>query len=211
MGSFVWRKPNATGNAERNSARRTLNGCATTDTFDVAGASILFGEDDENAAPAVPSKADGETFAESCSKLTRQELTFVQKILIGAKPKDAARTAFPSKKTVNAAELERKPHIAHAIELGRRELAVEVQRDARYTVVEAIAEVDEKIKSAHARGADSAIASMLQLKAKLAGLLVDRHEVQSAGFQIVVSGVDPSRMSGQARVIDGEVIEEGRE
>lgn len=173
---------------------------------------VLFGIDDDSDLFAVPTVSSGdETFAEACGRLTRQELTFVQKLLVGTKQADAARTAFPGKKSINAADLLRKPHIAHALELGRRELAVEVQRDAKYTVVEAIAEVDEKIKSAHARGADSAIASMLALKAKLAGLLVERHEVQQAGFVINVSGVDPSRMAGSARVIDGEVVEEGRE
>ena len=164
---------------------------------------ILFG--DESELFGVP-KSD-ETFADLCSKLTRQELTFVQKLLIGAKPADAARTAFPSKKSISATEVERRPHVALALAQGRRELAVEVQRDARYTVTEAIAEIDQKILAAHARGADSAIASMLALKAKLAGLLVDRHEVNQASFQIVVHGVDPSRMAGPARVIDGEVIE----
>jgi hypothetical protein len=168
---------------------------------------ILFGDDDLFAAPTVPASSD-ETFAEAGAKLTRQELQLVQLVLTGAKPADAARKAYPSKKTINATEILRKTHVARALELGRRELAVEVQRDAKYSVVEAIAEVDEKIRSAHARGADSAIASMLALKAKLAGLLVDRHEVQQAGFQIVVNGVDPSRMAGPARVIDAEVIEE---
>lgn len=173
---------------------------------------ILFGDADDLFAPTpATTTTSEETFAEAGAKLTRQELALVQGVLTGMKPHDAARKAYPSKKTINAAEILRKAHVAHALELGRRELAVEVQRDAKYSVVEAIAEVDEKIKAAHARGADSAIASMLALKAKLAGLLVDRSEVQMAGFQIVVNGVDPSKMAGPARVIEGEVVEEAGE
>jgi hypothetical protein len=177
----------------------------------VSGKNILFGDDDLFAAPATtptPTPTTDETFAAASARLTRQEMEFCAGIVRGLTPAAAAKKAWPSKKKVNAAEVMRQPEIAHVVELGKRELALALQRETHYSVATAARDLETRIAAAALANQHSAVASLTALRLKLHGLLVERSEVQTAGFQIVVNGVDPSKM---ANVVEGEVVEEVKE
>jgi len=161
----------------------------------------IFDDSELFAPPAVASDGEDYSFVRACAQLTRNELTLIQGVLTGLTPAVAARKAFPSKKAINAAELLRKPHIARALELGRMDLAVEVQKEMKYDVIAAMNELDQRIANAHIAGAHSAIATMMGQKQNIAGLTVNRHEIAHAGFVINVSGIDVSKMGA---TIEGE-------
>jgi hypothetical protein len=157
-----------------------------------------------------PAPAADETFAEASAALTRQEIEFANGIVRGLTPTAAARKAWPSKKK-NAAEVMRRADIARVIELGKRELALALQRETHYDVATAARDLETRIAAAALANQHSAVASLTALRLKLHGLLIDRAEVQQAGFVMQIAGVDPSKMEGQARVVDGEVIGKGQE
>lgn len=151
----------------------------------------------------------GETFAQAAAKLMRQEMEFASGIVRGLSPAQAAKKAWPSKKIKSATEVAARPEIARVVELGRRELALALQKETHYDVATAARDLETRIAAAALANQHSAVASLTALRLKLHGLLIERSEVQQAGFVINVSGVDPSKMAGTARVIDGEVVGEG--
>jgi phage terminase small subunit len=101
---------------------------------------------------------------------------------------------------VHATRLLRRPEVAAAVDRVRAALA----ERARYTLDQALHEINEDLAGARSDGQWSAVASMQTLKQKLVGHLVERIDarVQQVPFRIELHGFEGPPIEGTARVVE---------
>ena len=102
---------------------------------------------------------------------------FVQALFEGQTVVDAFVAAGYVRDTGNAVRLSKSPKVVERL----RELQTEIAKETKVTVESICAELDEANKVAKERGQASAMVSVSALRAKLAGLMVDKVEVGAPG------------------------------
>jgi hypothetical protein len=107
-----------------------------------------------------------------------KEALYVAAILKGASKKAAAMEAGFSESTAghSATRLHKKESVQKALETARQELKTQTL----YGIQECIREIDETIAYAKLHKNSMAMAKLIELKAKLMGLLVDKLDVRWA-------------------------------
>lgn len=118
--------------------------------------------------------------------LNPRQAAFVAEYLRnGGVASDAAFKAGYSPTNSNRAgwQIMQKPQVKEAIAAKRNE----VVEKGKYDLEAAIAELNTKINLAEKANQHSAVAKMMELKMKAHGLLVEKHEVRTSGFQITIS------------------------
>lgn len=121
-----------------------------------------------------------------------REAQFVKNILSGVQPGEAyARAGYQNKNPSTGAKIMQcqNPRVIQALKFGRRELAM----TTGYTALAAVKELNETIDFAKQTENATAMARAVELKMKLMGLLVERHEVKQANFNISIGGIDDPR------------------
>lgn len=130
------------------------------------------------------------------TRWTRRKEAFVQAYLECGNGAEAARRAGYSERAAKkvASELLRHdPLVIQAVEDGRRAL----QERNQITVDSMIRQFDEDRAFAVRTENATAAVRASELKAKLAGLLVDRRDVRmAAGFKVIIEGLDADEDRG---------------
>lgn len=120
--------------------------------------------------------------------LTPKQLLFVAEYLKDNNGARAALAAGYSKASARRQAyqmLNHQPEIKAAIDAERKKL----QTAAGYNLEKAMAEIDDAIKFSIVTGNATAYAKLLELKTKLHGMLIERHDVRQLGqFTINISG-----------------------
>lgn len=113
---------------------------------------------------------------------------FVAEYLKSGNATQAATAAgFSSKNAAQSGHsLLRREDIRAAVSAGQRE----VVKEGLYETKAAVREIDIQIEDARGVNQFSAVAKFLELKLKLHGLLIDKHEVKQLGFQVVIDGIE---------------------
>lgn len=136
------------------------------------------------------------SFAELMGMMPPKKAKFVEEILKGAPREQAAAAAgwnFKSKHSRSSHAgnlLRRDPLIMAAIKAARTEVATEVKFD----VAAAYQKLEDAIQFAVKTENATALARMIELQAKLFGLMVDRQDVRNlSAFSIQIEGIDSGR------------------
>lgn len=66
--------------------------------------------------------------------------------------------------------------------------------EAKYGLQTAIAEIDRRLNLAEEANQYSAVAKLQELKLKIHGLMIERHEVTEVGFQLVFGRYEPKKV-----------------
>lgn len=122
--------------------------------------------------------------AKRLNPLSPQRAKFVAEYLKSSNATEAATSAGygPAGAAVRGHMLLKLPEIAELIESARKELIAVTHYDLQASVVE----IDRRLKLVEGWKQGSAIAKLQELKLKVHGLLVERHEVTEKGFQLVL-------------------------
>jgi len=103
---------------------------------------------------------------------------------IGAK---AARDAgYSGEAKSTSRDILRSPTVQAALATERGKTS----QQARYGLKQAIEEVDELLAQAKRLNAMGPAAKLFETKAKLFGLLIEKHQVQTSGLTLVIKGID---------------------
>lgn len=113
---------------------------------------------------------------------------FVANFLKCANGSLAARQVGVSEKSARrvASRWLKLPEVKKALEDARSAL----QAEARYNYEKAMAECLDCMNFAKEKGDSSAFCKAIELRAKLSGLLVERQQIHTTGFQININGLD---------------------
>lgn len=116
------------------------------------------------------------------TELGPKQTAFLKHFIATGNATEAARLAGYS--TANAAKtaMRLKHHPLIVAELEKHK--VQSIQHGEYDRQRAMKELDERIARADAVDQHSAVASLMQTKLKLNGLLVEKHQVQQAGFVV---------------------------
>lgn len=144
-------------------------------------------------------KGDGGT-------LTHRQREFIRHYAAGRSGREAAIAAgySPASARAQCYDLLRHPQIKAELE----KIAERVRGDAAFDAVQALREAERERAKAHEAGQYTAAVKALELKAKLAGLLVEKHELKveqpdvTAALAAARARVVPLRY--QAPTIEGE-------
>lgn len=122
-------------------------------------------------------------------KLRPREASFVQEYLkhgVASVAAVAAGYAKSNAKNAGWRLLHKNEAIAAAISDARKSLVEKGQ----YNLEKAMIEAEEAMKFARETENANAFTKAVELRSKLNGLLVEKHDVRQVGFQIQISGID---------------------
>jgi phage terminase small subunit len=119
--------------------------------------------------------------------LTHKQAKFVEAMMKHGNGTKAAIEAGYSPKGQRAGKLLRE---SPAVRKAMAEIRQSVVDKGKYNLEIAMNEADEAIKFSKETENANAYVKALELKAKLNGLLVEKHEVRSAAFSISIAGLD---------------------
>lgn len=139
------------------------------------------------------------------SPLDEKQEIFVREYMKNLRPTAAARIAYPE--SVNPREkgkyLLSRPHVKKAI----ADAKIDLQNNGKYGLKQAVEEFDVAIRFAFTTKNANALAKLLETKAKLHGLLIDRREISIVPFQINISGITREALPRPAAPIEIEAKE----
>lgn len=121
--------------------------------------------------------------------ITPQQAKFVQEFLRSGKQTEAAVAAGYSKATAPARAtrlLQNCAAVKEVIEEARKA----VVEKGTYNLEKAMSEADDAIQFAQKTNNANAYVKAVELKAKLNGLLIEKHDVRLSGFAINISGLE---------------------
>lgn len=150
------------------------------------------------------------TFEDALGYLSKAERKFVQVYLAHPErgAKNAYKAAYPKASLDTCARkgpdlLERK-HIRHTIDLGREAMADGTIEGLKFDVEASFKELSMLIDEAREAKQYTAAVRAAELKAKLYGLLVEKHEVKAETFSLVFNDMPtPPQLNGP-KTVDGE-------
>lgn len=121
-------------------------------------------------------------------------MLFIETYCSGCTALDAVKRAGYSTKNpgTRARDLLRIPRIAEAVD----KLKAEMRENAKYNLKEAMKEADKAIEFAYQRGQPMAVVKGVEHKAKLAGLLIERHDVN-----LNVINIEGALLAASSRVL----------
>jgi hypothetical protein len=147
------------------------------------------------------------TFEEALTALNDEERSFVEHYITGGVATDAVRTTHPqlgnSEVVKVAARLMARHQVKSAIALGRLETAVQVREATKFNLQAAFDELGEAADFARATSNATALARIIELRARLLGLLVDKQEIKSQQMSVVIHEQAPSPVPVDVSAIDG--------
>jgi phage terminase small subunit len=116
--------------------------------------------------------------------LTPRQEHYVNGILSGLNPTESAQRAGygPAYSKVAVSRVSAVPVVKQAIQTGHAEL----RKKAMYDVEQAVVEVDKAIKFGYERANPMSVAKLLELKAKLFGLLIERIQVEEVDLRVAL-------------------------
>jgi phage terminase small subunit len=125
-------------------------------------------------------------------RLTPKQLKFVEFYLAGNSGAVSARLAGFSEKCAGERAmklLNRNPLVKEAVAEARKTS----EGKAKYNYESAMQEADRAIQFAVTHKNANAYVKAAELKMKLSGLLIERHDVRQVGFSINISGIDAAQ------------------
>ncbi|MGH7964903.1 MAG: hypothetical protein ACRERD_24330 [Candidatus Binatia bacterium] len=141
--------------------------------------------------PALPQIAELRTFEQALAALNPQQQLFIKHFLShGVALRAATEAGFKSGNLrLAAGRIKSNKHVAHAIALGRQEVIKKVAADGLTGAEAYVKQIEDKITKAEGEAQYNAVASLLALKGKALGLLVEKVEqtVHANGFVLQIS------------------------
>jgi phage terminase small subunit len=121
--------------------------------------------------------------------LTPRQVKFVAAYIEGHGGAESARLAgySPASSRNRACELLNENETVMA---AISEAQAALRKEANYNAEKSMVELDEKIKQATEAKQYSAVARLVELKMKLAGLLTEKKDAPAANFMININGID---------------------
>lgn len=113
---------------------------------------------------------------------------FVAEYLRTSQPRASAVSAGYGEKNAKSMAYQLLKHPLVKVEIEKARALV--QEEGIYNLKKAMADADEAYQVAKEKNNPAAMTAAATLKAKLSGLMVERSEVKSVGFQIVISGYE---------------------
>lgn len=147
--------------------------------------------------------------------LNERQRRFIEYYMTGISGAAAARKAQYSKNNAGhiACDLLKNPDVIAEIDRIRNLSSI----TAKYNYEAAMAEADECVRFAKLTENANAMVKAVELKTKLTGLLVEKHEVKHSGFSISFVGIAPPRSviensnqleSSNPNILDATVVKE---
>lgn len=156
------------------------------------------------AEPTVTKESVIEPFL---ADLSEKHAQFVRNFVSGQSQGRAYQGAYPdaNEKTASAAahKLLAKEHIADAVTACKNALS----KKAEYGYEKAMLELEEGMRFSKATENATAYARCVELRSKLSGILVERHNVQTAQFSLTYGGIDYKGLVSPD-VIEGVIIDD---
>lgn len=121
-------------------------------------------------------------------KLTPKQATFVAEYLKDSNGTRAAIAAGYSPRNARHQAwelLHKQPSVVEALEETRKASA----KKAEYNLDTAMKEAEEAIEFSKNTKNANAYVKAVELRTKLNGLLIEKHDVRHAGFQLIISGI----------------------
>jgi hypothetical protein len=135
------------------------------------------------------------TFEQALATLNPQRAKFVERYLVHGNGKLAATEAgvVSANMRLAADRIRRDSHVRHAIKLGKARVVEKLATDGLMGAEAYVKQIEEKIIKAELEGQFNAVASLLALKGKALGLLVDKSEatVHQSGYVLQIVELPP--------------------
>ncbi len=129
-------------------------------------------------------------------RLRPKQAKFVQEVVKHGNAAAAARAAGYAKNssTVAGSQLMKQPAVKEAL----NEIRNKVVEDGAYNLKMAMAECTEAMAFAKLTENANAYTKAVELRAKLNGLMVERHDMRTVGFHVSVTGIDFSKRNSDS-------------
>ena len=132
--------------------------------------------------------------------LNPNQARFVAEYLKHGVAKAAAEAAGYKHGAESGYALMQMPAVKEAIDNARKEIVAE----GTYNLKKAMKETDEGIQFAKDTENANALAKLIELRAKLNGLLIEKVAHTMVGFHVSVGGIDFSKRDGQAQLPEAQ-------
>jgi phage terminase small subunit len=119
-------------------------------------------------------------------RFTIKQQRFVQAYKTSGNINEAARKAGYSVKNRSLSKILASPPVLAELEKHKQEVIA----SGRYGYEKAMKECEEAMIFSRETENAAALVKAIELKTKLSGLMIEKHEVKQVGFSVVISGVD---------------------
>lgn len=135
--------------------------------------------------------------------LNPQQAKFVAEYLRHSNGTAAAKSAGYTSPTQASVTLLKNPAVKEALDKPRKALEAE----GLYNLKAAMKECEDAMAFAKETENANAYTKAVELRAKLNGLMVEKHDMRTVGFHVSVDGIDFSKRNSSVEIEAGEVIE----